>query len=486
MRGRFSSLTTRGRAFMAAGIAAAVCALALGQKDLLRVAIFLVALPVVTVLVVARTRYRVAASRSIQPVRIPVGQQATVRLRLENIGRMPTGLLLLEDHVPYVLGARPRFVLDRMSARWRRDVGYPVRSDVRGRFLIGPLTLRVTDPFGLVELTRSFKAKDTLLVTPEVHRLTSARMGGEWAANGESRPRAAAADGEEDVTVREYRDGDDLRRVHWRSSARRGELMVRREDQPWQSRATLFLDTRRIAHRGSGPASSFEWAVSATALIGAHLLRRGYSLRLVTDVGASVATAARENGPSAEAEGLLLDALAVVGPSGVGQLGHGVVNLPHDGSHDLFIAVLGVLTPADAEAMVRVRHGAATGLAVVTDAPTWALGKERAPEEVAQQLSDSVQMLRRGGWRVALARAGDPVPNVWANLVLGESPAVRPSGPSPSGPSPTASVPHHVPAAAGTTPSTDAASAAPSAPPSPSPSPSPSPPPTDLVGGRTP
>lgn len=433
VRGQFSSLTTRGRAFLAAGIAAAVCALALGQKDLLRVAIFLVALPIVTVLVVARTRYRIAASRSIQPVRVPVGQRSDVRLRLENVGRLPTGLLLLEDHVPYVLGARPRFVLDRMSARWRRDVGYPVRSDVRGRFAIGPLTLRVTDPFGLVELTRSFKAKDTLLVTPEVHPLVPARMGGEWAANGESRPRAATADGEEDVTVREYRDGDDLRRVHWRSSARRGELMVRREDQPWQSRATLFLDTRRIGHRGSGPASSFEWAVSATASIGAHLLRRGYSLRLITDAGATVATTARENGPSAEAEGLLLDALAVVGPSSVGQLSHGVMHLPHDGSHGLLIAILGVITPAEAEAMVRIRHGAATGLAIVTDGPTWALGKERAPQEVAEQLSDSIRMLRRGGWRVAVARAGDPVPHVWTQLVLGEGRAGGSTGGAPSG-----------------------------------------------------
>jgi uncharacterized protein (DUF58 family) len=450
MGGRFSSLTTRGRAFVAAGVAAAVCALALGQKDLLRVAIFLVALPIVTVLVVARTRYRIAASRTIQPLRVPIGQPAHVRLRLENVGRMPTGLLLLEDHVPYVLGARPRFVLDRMSARWRRDVGYSVRSDVRGRFTLGPLTLRVTDPFGLVELTRSFKAQDALLVTPEVHSLVSARIGGEWATNGESRPRAAAADGEEDVTVREYRDGDDLRRVHWRSSARRGELMVRREDQPWQSRATVILDTRRIGHRGSGPASSFEWSVSAAASIGAHLLRRGYSLRLATDAGASVATAARESGPSAQAEGHLLDALAVVGPSSVGQLTHGSLSLPPDGVYGLLIAVLGVITPPEAEAMARIRQRAASGLAIVVDAPTWAPAKERSPAAVADQLSEAVRILRGGGWRTVVARAGEPVPRVWTQLVLGESHG--PGGSAPTGGAPSRAAHVTAGAAVGGTP----------------------------------
>lgn len=449
MGGRFSSLTTRGRAFLAAGVAAAVCAFGLGQKDLLRVAVFLVALPIVTVLMVARTRYRIAATRSITPVRVPVGQQAVVHLRLENVGRAPTGLLLLEDTVPYTLGPRPRFVLDRMSTRWRREVRYPVRSDVRGRYPIGPLTLRVTDPFGLVELTRAFKAQDHLLVTPAVHPLPFRRLAGEWASTGESRPHAAAADGEEDVTVREYRDGDDLRRVHWRSSARRGELMVRREDQPWQARATLLLDTRRIAHRGSGPASSFEWSVNAAASIGTHLLRRGYSVRLHTDAGVSVTAAARESGPSIEAEGLLLDALAVVRQSSVGLLGQIGVGLSYDGSPGLIVAVLGVVTPADAEALARLRQGARSALAIVTDAPSWALQKERSPQQVARQLSDSVRMLRQSGWRVTVATAGDTVPEVW-NTLVGDPAKAVPSATTPS----TSSVPaFHPVGAAPTNPS---------------------------------
>ena len=89
----------------------------------------------------------------------------------------------------------------------------------------------------------------------------------------------------EDVTVREYRRGDELRRVHWRSSARVGELMVRREEQPWQSRATLFLDNRLRAHRGQGIASSLEAAVSAAASIAVHLSQRGFMVRFVTAAG---------------------------------------------------------------------------------------------------------------------------------------------------------------------------------------------------------
>src|SRR5882757_5684083 len=150
MRQALRGLTTRGRAFVAAGITASLCALLLGQKDLLRVGVLLVALPLVAALVVGRTRLRLQVRRSLSPDQIPVGTPATVELTLTNQGRMPAGLLLLEDRIPYVLGHRPRFVVDRVSPNWRRTVTYPVKSDVRGLFQVGPLMLTVADPSGSV------------------------------------------------------------------------------------------------------------------------------------------------------------------------------------------------------------------------------------------------------------------------------------------------------------------------------------------------
>ena len=89
-------------------------------------------------------------------------------LRFENVSRLPTGLLLLEDRLPYVLGSRPRFMLDRVEPRGTRTVDYPVRAEVRGRYVVGPLTIRLSDPFGMCELVRSFSARDMLVVTPVV------------------------------------------------------------------------------------------------------------------------------------------------------------------------------------------------------------------------------------------------------------------------------------------------------------------------------
>src|SRR6476469_1386461 len=212
----FGRLTTRGRAVLAAGVTAALCAVALGQRDLLRVGVLLAVVPLLTALVLGRSRYRLPCTRTIEPARVEAGSPARVVLEVANVSGTRCGLVLAEEHVPYVLGSRPRFVLPGLEPGERRAISYPVRSDVRGRFSVGPLTLTLTDPFGMGEHRRSFSVRDELVVTPAVVPLPPVALAGDWTGSGDTRPRAVAASGEDDATTREYRQGDDLRRVHWR------------------------------------------------------------------------------------------------------------------------------------------------------------------------------------------------------------------------------------------------------------------------------
>ena len=88
--------------------------------------------------------------------------------------------------------------------------------------------------------------------------------------------------------------------------------MVRREEQPWESRCTLLLDTRASAHAGHGPDASFEKAVSMAASSAIHMSRRGYAVRMVTGNGPIVSSTGNDDYAGVDSEGLLLDALAVV------------------------------------------------------------------------------------------------------------------------------------------------------------------------------
>ncbi|HEY6275067.1 MAG TPA: DUF58 domain-containing protein [Streptosporangiaceae bacterium] len=405
MRSLLAGLTTRGRAFLAAGLAAGVLGLGLGQRELVTLGGLLILLPLLSALAAARARYRIRCQREILPARVPAGQAATVTIRMDNVTKLPTGLLLAEDTIPYSLGTRPRFVLERIGAGASRVISYQLQSDNRGKYAIGPLLVRVADTFGLVRLGNSVALPGTLVVTPAITTLPPASLAGTWLGEGGTRAAVAAAAGEDDVVPRAYRDGDELRRVHWRSTARYGELMVRREEQRWRNRAVLFLDTRSRAHSGRGPSSSFEYAVSAAASIGVHLAREGIDGEFYTDAG-------RVTGDG-RFEDMLLDSLAVIRPSRTVELGQILADRPR-GSGGLLIAVMGRLTEDEARRLAAARNAGGASLAVLLAVSTW--NTDAGGGRVAGETEAASSVLAAAGWRVTTATADLPLSAAWEML----------------------------------------------------------------------
>ncbi len=409
-----------------AGSGALLVGLIGGGDGWQRVGLLLLGLLALSILVVVRTRLGLRAARSIDPRRVPVDDETTVHLDLSSTTFVPAGMLRLEDTVPGAGTARPRFVIDRGGSRWSRRVTYRLRPRHRGLLAVGPLAVFVEDPFGLVVARSTLAEPTTVVVTPRVVELPATRIPGEWSGSGESRPRSIAAAGEEDVTVRPYQRGDDRRRVHWRASARHSQLMVRREEQPWQSRATLVLDnravghSRRVAGRQTPESSSMEWAVCAVASIGTHLLGRGYSVRLVTDEGGTASTAWHDRSEgSGPAEGRLLEALATVDVAERASIGT-IRSLLHGAgtSSGLLVAVLGTMTADEVTSMARLRHDTSAALAMVLDVGSWpggaAAGAGAVPAEAA------AATMRRAGWLCVVVgptgREAAEVAGAWARL----------------------------------------------------------------------
>jgi uncharacterized protein (DUF58 family) len=400
MRAAMRALTTRGRCFVAAGLTAALCGLLIPEPDLIRVGTLLCVLPVLSAFTASRARYRLSCARKVSPRRIPAGASARLTLRLTNVSRLRTGLLLAEDALPYSLTGRftasgrskPRFVLDRIEGGGSRELSYDVLPDTRGRYTIGPLRLRVADAFGLVEIGRSFASVSVLTVTPRIIPLASPTLGGNWPGEGDRGRRTISATGEDDIAPRAYREGDSLHRVHWKSTARYGELMVRREEQHWRNSATLFLDTRRSGYAGTGQSSTFELAVSAAASIGVHLSGDGLDARLITDAG--------EVSYQGTFRDTLLDTLAVIGTSRTTSLRQGV-SAVSAGSGQI-IALLGHLTDAQAREVATTRRGEAPAIALLFSG-----GTEGA----------AASILSGAGWRVAAVESADDLTDAWRRLI---------------------------------------------------------------------
>ena len=279
-------------------------------------------------------------------------------------------------------------------------MSYRIRSEARGKFPIGPLRIRVADTFGLVKTTKPVHATSTLVVTPAIVALPRAAAPSSCPGEGDGGMRTISAVGEDDAAPRTYRDGDSLHRVHWKSTARYGQLMVRQEERQGRGSVSVFLDTRRCAHAGRGPASSFEAAVSATASIGAHLTGEGFAARLITEAG--------EITPRGTCSDTLLDLLAVIAPSREASLEAGAVELAAAGGQ--LIAVAGGLSADDAAQLAAARRGNAPAMALLLAVSAWTSGGS------GPDAARSAQILSAAGWRVAVATASTPLATAWQQL----------------------------------------------------------------------
>ncbi|MCI2420559.1 DUF58 domain-containing protein [Saccharopolyspora sp. K220] len=402
-----AGLTIRGRCLLAAGAAAGVCALVLDERDLLRVSAFVVALPLLALLLSSRIRFGIGARRRVVPPRIPVGAKATVQLHVTGGGRLPVGGLVLEDNTPHALGGRPRFRLDSVPRHGGTVLEYSVEPTLRGIHHIGPLRTRIGDPFGLSEFERELADRDRLVAVPKVFQLSGLPAGSGLGTGDDGTTRLRAGHGEDDAMVRQYRHGDDIRRVHWKSTARRDELMVRVEERPWHGGVTVLLDRRTAAHRGSGARSSVEWAISAAASICLHLHQNGQQVRLVTEDGHVLAGGA---GPTdgGHDDDAVLDALAAVRTSPQRDL---VATRDPGSGHEL-IAVLGETTTAAVTELTKLRPQETRSLALLLDVHAWQgeAGGGFDPKQTARRL-------RAAGWTVVIAAGpSTSIADIWQQL----------------------------------------------------------------------
>ena len=223
--------------------------------------------------------------------------------------------------------------------------------------------------------------------------------------------------GADDVLVREYRQGDDVRRIHWRSTARSGDLMVRREEQALDPSTTVLLDTRAPAHAGRGVHHSLEWAISAAASVGLRLAEDGYAVDVLTPDGPLQSTGTARGPVAADALlGQLTDLQAVPGRG----LGHLLADAAGERREQLVVAVLGRLTPEEAYAVAGLRRRRATGLAMVLDVDAWVLGGSRGRSEADPDAEGAAaraaEILADQQWRVVVVDPSMTVPQAWEVL----------------------------------------------------------------------
>jgi uncharacterized protein (DUF58 family) len=340
---RTTSLTRRGWSLTGAAFGLVIGSYLLGTSEMLVVGIAALALVAAAA---GWLRFQapltLAVSRRVHPDRLHVGSEGRIDLLVENLGTRATPLLAATDW--FDEGRRAaRFLVPPLAAGATARAAYRIPTRRRGRYRVGPLAIAVTDPFGVARRSEPSAGEAELVVRPRVHDIVApVAVGSRISAEHEaSAARAVVSDlGDEFVTLREYELGDDLRRVHWRSTARTGELMIRQDEARWRSHAAVVLDVQPGAH----DAASFEVAVEAAASVTARLARLRRKVEVVTSAGEVL-------GSGGDRRHDVIDVLATVGPDERDNLATVFEHLRSHRRIDLVVAVLGRITPDTVRAL---------------------------------------------------------------------------------------------------------------------------------------
>jgi uncharacterized protein (DUF58 family) len=395
--------TKRGWAAFATGLGLWIGARFIGSRDLHMIAAGIVVLPFLAALFVQWSRIRIEVRRHLSSVRVFPGVRVTVNLAVVNHGPITAPFLLLEDAMSPGLGKPARLVVTGIPPHNEQRVSYSILCKQRGRFLVGPASIFISDPFGLARVRIPTAQENELVVYPACEEIEVRKLALTGAGSGDSTVRQLHRSIAEFYTMREYVQGDDLRRIHWPSVARTGNLMIRQDESTRRSSATVFLDNR-TAGLGAAGSAPFERGVSVAATISRALLRAGFSVRLATV----------DNPATLMNEERLLETLAGVSTTRVHNATDSLRALRNSALADTTLGmVVAPPLPAELTALTRIGSGFGRKLAVlVYPVDLAALPEERATE-LETRASLARAALQRSGWEVYVLQPGERLAESW-------------------------------------------------------------------------
>jgi uncharacterized protein (DUF58 family) len=334
-------MTKAGLAALLAGAVALVLGLWLEWTAFDLVGVGLLALVLIAVLVVVRPS-PLAIDRAIQPPRVPKGSPAIAVLTFANRGRRTVGVTVANQ--PFG-GARVRTVIPRLRRGERGLRTYRLPTRQRGIFDVGPVEVTRRDSFELFRRSRRYGDIERIWVYPRILPLRPLPTGNTRHLEGPSSDTSPQGN----ITFHRLRDyvvGDDLRLVHWRSSARTGKLVVKHNVDTSQPYTVVLLDLRP----GRYTAESFEAAVdtAASVLVVSAANKAPVELRLTdrTVVG----------GPRLRDVTPLVDHLTGVQPDPTGELKSQLLALRRARGGTSLVVVTGVLELDDLPYVAALRR----------------------------------------------------------------------------------------------------------------------------------
>jgi uncharacterized protein (DUF58 family) len=213
---------------------------------------------------------------------------------VRNTSRLPK--LWLEVHNPTNLPVPLPGQAISLGPRGERSWSVRVPLSRRGHFRVEPLALRTGDPLGLFESHATVGSHSTVIVYPRVETLPGWRLPPAMIEGSHAQPLRTPHTTPHATSIRPYAPGDAYNRIHWKSSARQGELQVKEFDLEQTADVWIYLDLQSRVHSGDGDESTLEYGVRAAASIAARALVENRNVGM-TASGSRIGVLPADRGP---------------------------------------------------------------------------------------------------------------------------------------------------------------------------------------------
>jgi uncharacterized protein (DUF58 family) len=213
---------------------------------------------------------------------------------VRNMSRLPK--LWLEVHNPTNLPVALPGQAISLGPRGERSWSVRVPLSRRGHFRVEPLALRTGDPLGLFESHASVGGHSTVIVYPRVETLPGWRLPPALIEGSHAQPLRTPHTTPHATSIRPYAPGDAYNRIHWKSSARQGELQVKEFDLEQTADVWIYMDLQSRVHTGDGDESTLEYGVRAAASIAARALGENRNVGMTVS-GTSIDILPADRGP---------------------------------------------------------------------------------------------------------------------------------------------------------------------------------------------
>ena len=404
---RLWPLTARGTGALILGVGCFVVANEIGVVELMYFGMLLLGVLAagwVSLHLVHRTD---RVTRSLSPDIGTVGRAATVIARVGVRSPFPTSPGRWEDGLPKGVsgtarGAFPAIGSGFSGAEKLVELEYTITSARRGIHSLGPLTVTSTDPFGLTRRRTVFNDHTKATIAPAVIELSPlTNLLGDAGGTLHSQTNHVGQ-GADNLVARPYAPGDSMRRIHWRASAHRGDLMVRQEEQESTPDAVVVLDRGVLRYSGDAMAATgadpgFETAVSIAISVITRLVHDGYAVDVIDSDGTPLAERI-DGGDTTSVEDVRTHFATLTARRddhliGLPKLFHGVATGP-------VILIVGRMDGADADALAPIVHHSSLPILFAV-APAW----------------DALDRAFEAGWHAASVPPDSDLASTWTTVV---------------------------------------------------------------------